>query len=143
MNRTTITLDDSEPIVETPTGIDVGRLTLLAEYIETHDEEFDMSEWEGSRFLNWITKRTIWGCKTTHCIAGWACELWSDTSSGNVPAKAQQVLGLTFKQAQKLFYIDKWPAQFRNAYSTPKYSDHNAWVAAERIRHFIATNGER
>lgn len=125
-------------------SINVGRLGALANYIVEHPYEFDMGEWEGRRLLNrWITTHKIWGCTTTHCIAGLTCDMWANGQAINAtaPAAAQLLLGLTYAQADRLFYLAEWPEPYHSDYGKPRYAQGNAWVAAERIRYFIRTNG--
>jgi hypothetical protein len=139
---------DSEPIVEDSTGINVDLLNKVADHIEQRHEEFDMEHWQWKRKPSVLTK-ILWYlrdegmpfCGTTRCIAGWSCVL-AGTKAENTPATAQRLLGLNLEQAQRLFYLNNWPKRFRDQYDGGRrYTDAGAWVAAERIRHFIATNG--
>lgn len=138
------TLCDSEPIIETEQEINVDLLTRIADHIEGHPREFEMNEWDGkARRGNWFTNfLRIAPCDTTHCIAGLACVLEGASMERSIPATAQKILGLTYEQADRLFYVTSWPEPFHCDYSEPKYFASNAWVASQRIRHFIATNGE-
>lgn len=97
-------------------------------------------------------------CFTTACIGGWACFLKRDPAKGgpglkhisNIRARAEDDLGLTELQAQKLFYFKDWnfsgaggwPKIFSNAYLEPNSVEdrfHNARIAVERIERFIQT----
>jgi len=140
--ETKLLISDSEPIIETPSGINVELLNRVAEYIASDYEHFDMDEWELKPhhrpwYQRYITKRD---CGTTRCIAGWTCFL-SGNISPNTPNEAQQLLGLTYEQANRLFYRRNWPEPYRSHIEDCTSKTDNAWTAAQRIRHFIKTNG--
>lgn len=144
----TVAIDNSEPIIEEQTGINVELLNRVADHIEANYYEFNMDHWMKTHTASWwekvlaavgLVKKPF--CGTTACIAGWTCTL-SGKRGDNIPAEAQKLLGITLDQAQRLFYVHKWPKQFKKEYiSDMSYANVGAWVAAERIRHFIATNG--
>lgn len=139
----TVAIDNSEPIIEEQTGINVELLNRVADHIEKHSEQFDIDNWNKTT----VSKPSWWAklrgaqpvCKTTYCIAGWAVVLSGLRCEDNIPAQAQRLLGLTLDQAKKLFYKTHWPSYFTQ--SGKAQHVQNAWIAAERIRHFIATNG--
>lgn len=103
-------------------------------------------------------------CGTTACIAGEACVMYGKARleyGYMVPTKkslgrsyawvdweeeGRKLLGLTAAQADRLFCsADGWPEPFASRYLKAKQEgDHQAaaCVAAERIKHFIDTNGE-
>lgn len=136
-------IKDSEPIVE-ETPINTELLEQISDYILRHPDELAMDSWSD---IPGTIKR-FFGCGTTRCIAGTAMFLAQQNgadipNSASTPGMAQQLLGLTFAQAERLFYLQNWPSEYRNAYAPGrKYSDTAAWVTAQRIKHFIATNGE-
>ena len=63
--------------------------------------------------------------------------------------EAQDLLGLTDEQAERLFYFtdwnwlgdEGWPEEFADAYIKAKTPAQRARVTARRIEHFIKTNG--
>jgi hypothetical protein len=78
-------------------------------------------------------------CETVGCIAGWADFLKHGVVIGNEQIGSS--LELTGDQRKRLFYAHYWPEPFwtRYIYSTSK--EENAKVTADRIDHFIATEG--
>jgi len=99
------------------------------------------------------------GCGTAACIAGWTVHLWKgkatleetsgiveDTSSpfgaSSTFQVARKALGLTTEQADNLFRVMNWPAQFRCDLKLAPTAGMAAKVAAKRIDHFIRTEGE-
>ena len=99
------------------------------------------------------------GCGTVGCIAGWAvllknhrrgepmgyvCQRLSKAlgqGNSSFPVEAQELLGLSAKQATKLFYLDEWPAPFREAYATGNNAKRRVQVTVDRIKHFVKTQG--
>lgn len=145
-----IRVSDSEIIIEEEAaqGINSELLLKVAEYIEGHPKEFDMSHWRGHQKKQlpnpWY--RVVVGlpapteaCGTTYCMAGWTVALSGGDMAGNLPAQAQRLLSLSLEQAQRLFYEHNWPQRFRGSHV--KHDADRVWLASERIRHFIATNG--
>lgn len=89
-------------------------------------------------------------CGTAACIAGWAICLadkktpqQADESLRMSPARfrAQEHLGLTAEQCDRLFYQGGWPAPFKENYGGAKNATHAARIACLRIDHFIKTKG--
>lgn len=88
-------------------------------------------------------------CGTTACIAGWAAilshqntdESIHDTASNlvhwdvHINRTAGVALELDSEQRARLFFIEKWPAEFHNG------PDKMAEDAIARIEHFIKTEG--
>lgn len=90
-------------------------------------------------------------CGAAHCIAGQVCvnykyKLRPFMNTGAMATKgkhepinamelAQQILRLDIDQMRRLFFKEHWPARFRNQPDTPA-------LAAERIEHFVATEGK-
>lgn len=97
-------------------------------------------------------------CHTTACIAGWATVLSRpfpksiksfaakarrlDLMGETYKAPAQDALGITDAQADRLFYVSQWPIKFAQAYDDA-YGDPKAQgkIAIARIDHFIKTKG--
>ncbi len=91
-------------------------------------------------------------CGTTACIAGHAVAIdsgeldlskWNQFSSYHF--KGQSVLGLDDGQSNRLFYSEAWPRELYDRYIDASEASNRPLVAsisAERIDHFIATNGE-
>lgn len=96
-----------------------------------------------------------WSCGTAHCIAGWACALNGLTvknprehataqtlTDGRYPGDVgAKLLGVRTPIADRLFMVSAWPKQFALAYLDTASRAERAQIAAERIDHFIATNG--
>lgn len=155
----TITTDasfaDDTPITEetTTTTINTELLRKTAALIEANAVNFDMQKWHGiitkpaerntlQRLLNLKPKEIA--CGTTYCIAGYV--LMAEGITLNdwrcIPATAQRLLKLTNDQATRLFYCWAWPEGFAKAYERDKkFNMDRAWVAVQRIDHFITTEG--
>lgn len=102
--------------------------------------------------MYFFTNDDIPNCHTASCIGGWAISLsrnetpsqaeFSTRGSWSTKDDARQALGLTQKQADKLFYAtpEAW-GKFADRYNNADNPTLAAQVAAERIDHFIATGG--
>ena len=89
-------------------------------------------------------------CGTAGCIAGWAAMLDGGFNrSIHFPRRyATDALGIDpYGQAERLFYLSQWPAQFKFDKDRPDVSfykldkETQARLTAARIDYFIATNG--
>jgi len=107
-------------------------------------------------------------CRTTGCVAGWTIflnnlKLWKDflknakDAGENINLKnetepmdvAAEILGLSEEEALRLFVFSSrsvgtnegWPEKFSGRYQRAKTAKTRAKVTAERIEHFIHTNG--
>lgn len=89
-------------------------------------------------------------CGTAACIAGWAIALSEKTTPKEAKNRnfsldyeilAVRALRIDFHQANRLFYVGTWPAEFQSRFRMSVESDERAQVAAERIDHFIKTEG--
>lgn len=92
-------------------------------------------------------------CGTVACIAGWAT-LLAVGSIKDVKATAKELrrtqaiisqegmlaLGIQSFDADRLFYVDKWPEPYRTAYGTARTAQERADVTAGRIDQFIEVN---
>lgn len=88
-------------------------------------------------------------CGTTACIAGHAAVI----SIGAESLKEGQrywfeelpnigeILGCDFWQKGRLCYVEQWPEDFLDRYLKADNRTERALIAADRIDHFIATNG--
>lgn len=133
--------------------MNVELLLKVKEAILEEPKRIDMDTWANE-------DETV-PCGTVGCIYGWGQALatglrgiavWDfikkDPSYKNIfgvdiPTSPQAPFDLTFAQAQRLYYVNHWPARFRAALNrhleqTPEY----AQVVADRIDHFIKTGGE-
>jgi hypothetical protein len=122
-------------------------LLKIADTIAKHPEKFNMSLWHGYT-----------AGKCTHCIGGWAEAIHLQgvttpalryfTASPFLASPAEQIkhyadlLGLTQRQGERLFFLFGWPRRFRDAYMTSgNETPESAMVAVQRIHHFIKTDG--
>jgi hypothetical protein len=122
--------------------MNVKLLEQVAAMIEKYSENFYMGAWTIGTLV--ADKQVAPDCKTTGCIAGWAIAIVDGAADGQqydtfaFREKATDYLHLSDAQAERLFYLDCWPDRFTEDYArAPKRGQ----IAAERIRHFIATNG--
>lgn len=118
--------------------MNVPLLEKIIETIVTNPDDFAMR---------------VWHCGAEHCIGGWSQVLSGVAESEDVAAMAA-LLGIEFKSAfgdgilldpacasGRLFLTQCWPEQFLIAYRDAADTTEGAQVAANRIRHFIATEG--
>jgi hypothetical protein len=87
-------------------------------------------------------------CHTRACISGWAC-LLSGKSVNDIRFSfgvAQQLLGLTYEQADRLFSpiegSTDWPERYARQYLEAKTPRGKARAGFRRIEHFICTKGD-
>ena len=109
-----------------------------------HTDHFSMEDWAHRN-----------ECGTTACIAGHALLMEGfnipKTQTDSLPGvqrfispdgktlrpmpTARKLLDLTERQAERLFFAQDWPEQFKENCNDPK-------VAANRVKHFIETKGK-
>ena len=137
--------------------MNIERLRAIQKTILAEPTQFNMHDW-------WDNDDDS-TCGTTACIAGWTCLLEFRKEDSKVGMKsvlgfiavrgtAIEILGITKEQADKLFYINYWPAPYAGNYmfltkDWPTGRDHiscelraslrqrMAQCAADRIEHFI------
>lgn len=129
--------------------MNVKLLEKVKEAILAEPRQFVMGEYfvidEGLFDLG----REIPNCGTAACIAGWAVTLGrrfkNPARARRIPAvgeEAVKLLRLDEDGAFRLFLVGDWPWQYREAWSEAKTAKARAKVAAKRIDHFIATDGD-
>ena len=129
-------------------------LLKVKEAILREPENFRMDRWLHKRQPNDPT------CNTTACIGGWAVVLHENSTpvaeyykraevdfvfGEKVEPLATEFLGLDYEQKERLFYDENWPWEFESRFRDAERDKNKtlmAQIAAERIDHFIATNGE-
>lgn len=88
---------------------------------------------------------STWDCGNMACIAGWTCRIAGEKApeyKRGIPRAtwfvltASRLLKIDLDQSYRLFLAGRWPYQFRRSLKPP----HEA--AADRIDHFIATDGQ-
>lgn len=115
-------------------------LRKVSQHIMEEPKRCDMDYW----MLRGITMRQCKdedhrpACGTVGCIAGWIKVLSGSEETDSAYRVASGLLGLTGHKGDSLFYINSWPAGYRNRIDgevagTPKY----AQVVADRIEDFI------
>lgn len=130
------------------------RLRQIQKLILKYPQRFDLYNWYGvgavpdkrDRFIYVVPAMEAPSCGTTACIAGWAVAKYDGTviREDSMEKQAAEILGLTKRQAGRLFYIDDWPDAFLDPYENARdVSDAitAANIAADRIDHFIKTKG--
>lgn len=95
------------------------------------------------------------GCGTAACIGGWGLSIHSEMSpkdyvkvhgdSGISYLQLTKLFEINLEQSQRLFNLDCWPSEFRDAYK--HYTDKELWearaeVVSERIQVFIDSKGK-
>lgn len=99
-----------------------------------------------------LARKTIPNCGTAACIAGWTEALALKTRPSKLVGTypyfgsedaAGRRLGLDdWYAGHRLFRTASWPEKFQRAWDAAKTHKARAKVAADRIEHFIKTNGE-
>ena len=114
-------------------------LKKIAEKIVERPKEFYMPTWTAGEVED--ADDTSEECGTKACIAGHVCAEVGRFQEANRrnswPSIAIEELGITWPQAERLFYSPHWPRQFWGG-TTP---EEKACLAAQRIKHFIDTDG--
>jgi hypothetical protein len=135
--------------------LNTALLEQVRDKIAAEPENFDMAD-----FFAVVVEYGEVKCKTVCCIGGWALFLSGHTTpvTGSCAfAAATAVLGLTFAQADALFFVWSWPQPFKDDYTAlcnnpfpvNKFQDLSwtplkgneqkaADVAVARINHFLA-----
>ena len=126
----------------------VKMLRKVQEFLLEEPRRFDMA--------NWLTKASsadileMPPCGTACCIAGAAVIV----NSGKTPApmlekrgfmvesNAGKILGLTYAQKDRLFFVNSWPSRFKRAYRRAATPLGRARAGVRRIEHFIKTKGK-
>jgi hypothetical protein len=137
--------------------MNIKLLRKVKNYILEEPRRFDMSTF-GSVFKSKINFKDATGesarnfppCGTTACIAGWALgvnaprpkSFFKKLKYGAIPNLAQKKLRLSHEEKERLFYDASWPSKYSLALLAAKTPAGRARVAAERIEHFIATDGK-
>lgn len=89
-------------------------LLKIKEKIINNPSAIDMGVWKQKDFY---PQQIAPACETTACLAGWACELSSlNYSHINFFDNALKFLQLEERQAYYLFYHERWPLKFVEAY---------------------------
>lgn len=119
-------------------------LLQVKDAILAETEHFDMGYWFRDHMHRDRALQTLTQCGTTACIAGWAVYIGIDNvrTVRWIEYKAKALLDLSKCQASRLFYVANWPLQYYSAYHDATSDLQRAVVAAQRIEHFIATNGD-
>lgn len=98
----------------------------------------------------WFLESDDSPCGTAACIAGHAVAIdqkFKTLKRGlkmndEVESLAKNALMLTEVQSFRLFGVGYWPPEFEQKYFVANTPQEMAKVAADRIDHFIATDGE-
>jgi hypothetical protein len=100
----------------------------------------------------WHFNMDSWDCGTTACIGGWACRLsgmpYHETRQLWHYTYPKKFLKLSGEEAERLFFDENWPEQFRFSFDNLRDIDGHienhekaVQIAVARIHHFIATEG--
>jgi hypothetical protein len=114
-------------------------MTLSADPEERDPDQEGYLQWKARRFE---------ACGTAACLAGLTCASWHeeiDDVDGDVEDTACRILGLSWRQAERLFYVSNWPSPQSDLYYLARSQDDfegMAEAACEVIDQFIE-RGER
>lgn len=150
-----------------PSTFDMGDWAGETEYdgISENGVNCVLTENDGTKV---VTLKTVGKCNTTHCLAGWEVlrrgyalndrgevfapitlfgKLTYTPTGYEAPEFAKKTLGLTEKQAAKLFYPESWPTE-GNQDEPYNWYNHDSYFnkfpntpqgAADRLDHFVKT----
>lgn len=126
-------------------SMNVELLQKIKQAILEEPRRIDMTSWA----LHPLSVENPPACNTVACIAGWAVALTNNLRgkalSGfedGIEYTAEKYLDLPYPFSRRLFYMSRWPRTFqeRLIYLSPRTPEY-ARVVADRIDHFIATEG--
>jgi hypothetical protein len=136
--------------------MNIRLLRKIQRAVTKEPRRFVMGEWV-------YTRDSVAPCGTAACIAGHAVLLNSITKTRNWigagklharkwgwltwQERASKLLRIDQDAADRLFFIEDWPAKFREPYGDSDATDERgrnaqAKLAIKRIEHFIKTKGE-
>lgn len=131
-------------------------LQKVADAIIAEPRQFVMTNWFVERLSRdayrsnpriYDIPRTIPNCGTAACIAGHVIaiankmnprEASHSKSTLHVKHEAARALGIDNELASKLFFVENWGHNFRDAYEEATTVEARAKIAYERIMFFIA-----
>lgn len=133
--------------------MNVELLQKVKAHILEEPKRLKMSQW-GRK----VDPFTGPACGTVGCIAGWAAFLskpayigsealysYCDGLYSQARLDAAELLDVNKRQQEYLFFVGYWPEPFRERYQIADVFPDNhtelAQITAERIDHFIATDG--
>lgn len=136
--------------------MNVSKLRKVKDHILEEPKRFLMANWirfseKGRRGFTFFTlndkkkKREFAKCGTAACLGGWTVLLHRKNMTpekmveSDVQSEASRILGLDCEESERLFLQSQWPEQFRTFKDSGSVQD--AQIAADRIEHFIQTNG--
>lgn len=115
--------------------MNVELLQRTRDAILANAEAFDIHRW------GWEENNRKISCNSPACISGWAVHLAGGPMEDRGHGEWPQYLDLTKTQEMDLFYLYRWPMQFRKEFWSAPDKQAVARVAAARIDHFVATEG--
>ncbi len=124
----------------------VRMLKAVRRAILLNPERYDQSVSSYPYTQKPICDRKIKDCGTPLCILGWVCylfgPLWHDVgNSEGADEIAGRILGLDDDQCNRLWHVEEWPLRFQDGYDDAFGAREQARAGADRITHFIKTNG--
>jgi len=124
--------------------MNVELLQKVKEHVLEEPSRFQMGDVihranPGESYCDLGIEITVPKCGTVACIAGWSLVLSGERSTDM--GKAEELLGISDVEGDRLFLMGRWPNEFESRFSSADNPQERANIAAERIDHFIATNG--
>ena len=127
--------------------MNIALLRKVQKEILARPDQFNMDGWFKQSASNGFRAG---GCGTAGCIGGWGLALTLRPKTKRLdrlnPVQNietfRDLFGLTLEQAERLFYEDEWPLEFKwfELYRPDNLTA--ARLASKRIDHFIKTKGE-
>ncbi len=125
--------------------INVSLLEKVKEAVLANPNRVNMEKWFGAEIAGGVYTTSLEmfknDCNTTACIAGWAIFLGNPNNVDYAHFAAADLLGLDLPTSDKLFLSHYWPRKFYSLLLSAKTQEEYAQVVADRIDHFIATEG--
>lgn len=82
-------------------------------------------------------------CKTVHCVAGAAVLIHDGRDAvpdhNSIPARAREILDLTYDQSTSLFYPDRWPGRYSTMYRKARSQKERVRILTLRLKYLLKT----
>lgn len=133
--------------------VNIKRLREIKKQILAEPSQFDMTVY--------FSAKPTSTCGTASCIAGWALWLYAKNFQKSLKINvlghlysdypehisfknlAAKLLGLTYLQAERIFFSNQWPLKFYRKYRLALTDEDKAKVAAEYIDYLIKREQNR
>jgi len=117
--------------------------------VELNLDRFNMANWiirldweptDGTRVKD-VQTDGLHQCGTTMCLAGWIVAVHGQGMNPRmwISEAATELVGLTEKQADLLWYLRMWPRRYEDAYLSADSLEKSFSALKDRVEYFIQT----